>query len=768
MRNLIPIFLVLPFFAMAQEGRIGKVFELVTETKAKTGNFQTYEVFNTETEEAYNNYSTAVEDGVILELNSSKVAALIEENPLEMKLTLPIKSNSETVDLELVQVTIFSSDFRAVTNTGIDVTSQVDMGIHFRGVISGNSNSLVSISVFENQILGFISNNEGNYVIGKLENSVVDHIIYKDTDLKMIQEFKCATEDNSIGYTAEELTYPSDSKDPGDCVNVYIEAGQSVYNAFNGNLANTTAFLTGVFAQSYVLYANDGITLQTSDMFIWTTPDPYNFGTAGEYLDAFEAQTGTFNGDIGHLVEVQNIGGIAWVDGLCQSNSDFSLGFSGFAGTNFNNVPIYSFNVNIIAHEMGHLCGSQHTHACVWNGNNTAIDSCSGFTQGNCPLPGSPPEGGTIMSYCHVDPVGVNFSLGFGPQPTAVILNRIAAVNCLTTCGLIPPTAVCTNYTAQLDANGDVTIVPGDIDGGSFDDIAIVTFAIDIDTFDCNDVGNHNVVLTVTDGDGLSDSCTAVVTVEDNIAPVANCKNITVQLDATGNATILGNQLNDGSTDACGILTYSSNITSFDCSNVGNNPVVLTVTDDNGNSTTCNAVVTVEDSIAPVLICPADSTVEVSTGAQYELPDYFATGAASVIDNCTDPVTVITQSPAVGTLLSVGVHTILLTAEDEYGNQSICDFELTVEEILGVVNNELTSIVLYPNPTNNLVQLSNPQNLAMEALTIYDLTGRLIQSVDLRNMGVERSIDLSGLANASYMVLIQSVESQITKQLIKR
>ena len=86
----------------------------------------------------------------------------------------------------------------------------------------------------------------------------------------------------------------------------------------------------------------------------------------------------------------------------------------GYAGINssYADVPTYSWTVDVIAHELGHLFGSQHTHACVWNGNNTAIDGCY-TTEGNCGNPGEPNKG-TIMSYCHLGP-GKDLSLGFGP-----------------------------------------------------------------------------------------------------------------------------------------------------------------------------------------------------------------------------------------------------------------------------------------------------------------------------------------------------------------
>ena len=92
----------------------------------------------------------------------------------------------------------------------------------------------------------------------------------------------------------------------------------------------------------------------------------------------------------------------------------------------------------VVTHEMGHLIGSRHTHACVWNGNNTAIDGCEGQTEGSCSLPGYPSGGGTIMSYCHLQSVGINFNNGFGTQPGNVIRNTVANANCLTPCGSGP------------------------------------------------------------------------------------------------------------------------------------------------------------------------------------------------------------------------------------------------------------------------------------------------------------------------------------------
>src|SRR5206468_143065 len=121
--------------------------------------------------------------------------------------------------------------------------------------------------------------------------------------------------------------------------------------------------------------------------------------------------------------------------------------------------------------------------------------------------------------------------------------------------------------------------------------------------FDCTNVGTNLVTLTVTDNNGNSSTCTATVTVADPVTPVAVTQDRTVQLDSTGHGSITAAQINNGSTDACGIASLSLDKTSFVVSNVGTNTVTLTVTDNNGNSSTCTATVTVVDAVPPVAVC---------------------------------------------------------------------------------------------------------------------------------------------------------------------
>ena len=156
------------------------------------------------------------------------------------------------------------------------------------------------------------------------------------------------------------------------------------------------------------------------------------------------------------------------------------------------------------------------------------------------------------------------------------------------------PVALCKNATVQLNSSGNGTLSAAQVNNGSTATCGIQSLSVSPSSFTCANVGTQLVTLTVTGINGLSSTCTANVSVVDTVPPVAVCQNITVQLGPNGMASITPSQVNNGSSDACGILSYALSQTNFTCANVGNNTVTLTVTDNNSNTSTCNAVVTVK------------------------------------------------------------------------------------------------------------------------------------------------------------------------------
>jgi HYR domain/Secretion system C-terminal sorting domain/SprB repeat len=126
------------------------------------------------------------------------------------------------------------------------------------------------------------------------------------------------------------------------------------------------------------------------------------------------------------------------------------------------------------------------------------------------------------------------------------------------------------------------------ISGSSGSHVSGSTFAL----------GATTVTYTATDGNSNTGSCTFTVTVLDAIAPTALCNNLTVTLDAFGNASTTVQAVNNGSSDNCTLASVTLNQSTFTCSNVGTSTVTLTATDAAGNNSTCASTVTV---IAPAV-----------------------------------------------------------------------------------------------------------------------------------------------------------------------
>ena len=188
-------------------------------------------------------------------------------------------------------------------------------------------------------------------------------------------------------------------------------------------------------------------------------------------------------------------------------------------------------------------------------------------------------------------------------------------------------------------------------------------------------LGTTEVTLTATDNCGNFTDVTFDVTVEDNTNPVALCQDFTVQLDATGNATITAADVNNGSYDNCSVASVAIDISSFTCADLGSdNQVTLTVTDGAGNTATCISNVTVEDNIAPTFTCPSPVDVQ---GCDGLVPDLIST-IGDEMDNCG--VVTLTQNPLPG--VSIGNNgnsvDVVITATDASGNATSCTVTVTV------------------------------------------------------------------------------------------
>jgi hypothetical protein len=275
---------------------------------------------------------------------------------------------------------------------------------------------------------------------------------------------------------------------------------------------------------------------------------------------------------------------------------------------------------------------------------------------------------------------------GACPQEFTVMRTWIATDNCgnSSTClqmilleDTTAPICQTQNITVSVNGAGTVTILPSQVNNGSSDDCGAVTLAVNPSTFTCDDLGANVVVLTVTDCPGNSSTCTAVVTVEDGGSLEASCQNVTIFVDANGNASVDPADVDNGSGGGCdpGDLEFDLSQTDFNCSDLGPNVVILTVTDEEGNTATCTAIITVVDNIPPTISCPANITVDCHTVTDPNNTSQF--GNATGSDNC--PPAIITETHIIDLSdCNVGTITRTFTATDGSGNTATCTQIVTV------------------------------------------------------------------------------------------
>lgn len=369
----------------------------------------------------------------VLRYNGDAARNLIASAPMFITLAVPSSNGAILLDLERADVLADGFTVRRASDGRV---VEAPAAVHYRGMVQGDPSSVVAISVFDDHLMGLIADGSGERIIGPFEQGPRGQLVlYHERDLLGDLNFACATRE---GEARRPDTRPdlSEGERSTRCVRMYWEAAYDIFQN-KGSVAATVTYITGLFNQSATLFANDGVQVSLLETFVWDVASPYNATSSGGRLSQFGTERTSFNGDLAHLLDYANYGGVAWLSSLCSSTSS-RMAYSGIDAS-FNNVPTYSWSTMVVTHEAGHNMGSNHTHACVWNGNGTAIDGCgpqAGYTEGSCPQAPLPPGGGTIMSYCHlIGGTGINLSFGFGPQPAAVIVDEVNGSGCLLVCG---------------------------------------------------------------------------------------------------------------------------------------------------------------------------------------------------------------------------------------------------------------------------------------------------------------------------------------------
>ena len=204
-------------------------------------------------------------------------------------------------------------------------------------------------------------------------------------------------------------------------------------------------------------------------------------------------------------------------------------------------------------------------------------------------------------------------------------------------------------------------------------------------------VGTTTVTYTFKDAVNNSTTCSFNVTVIDNAPPVAKCKPFTLTL-AGGSGSVTAANIDNGSVDNCGIASRTVTPNTFTCADAGVQPVVLTVTDVNGNSSTCTSMVTVRyKPTCAITVTPSNTTytggvptnIYLGYGPQSACASVAASGGSGFTyswspaanlscTNCFNPLFTPTAP---------GTYTYNVTVTNSNGCSSVCTVTFCVKDV---------------------------------------------------------------------------------------
>ena len=234
------------------------------------------------------------------------------------------------------------------------------------------------------------------------------------------------------------------------------------------------------------------------------------------------------------------------------------------------------------------------------------------------------------------------------------------------------PTITCpANATVECGGSTDPADT-GSATGSDNCSSATITFA-DSSAPGC---GNTEVITrtwTATDACGNQSSCVQTITVVDTTPPTITCP-ANVSGDCNSSTDPGDTGVATGSDTCGGVAITFSDVETPGCGTTTTITRTWTATDDCGNQASCTQTISTGDGVAPVIVCPANATVECGP-ASCTTPD--CTGSATATDNCGDATITFADSSVPG-CSNTEVITRTWTATDACGNQSSCVQTITV------------------------------------------------------------------------------------------
>ena len=600
--------------------------------------------------------------------------------------------------------------------------------------------------------------NGDNYIDPYAKNNINHYIIYKKSDLIDKNPRTCGTKDEEIAPEKKSVQ-KSVTPSVGTQIRIFRfavactgEYAQAATGSANPTVAQTlSAIVTsvnrvnGVYEQEVAVRL---ILVPTETNVIFTNPatDPFN-GNDDAYtlIDESQAQIdaliGNVNYDIGHTFSTGG-GGLAGLGVIC------STGNKGSGITGSPNPVGDPYDIDYVAHEVGHQFGGPHTF-------NATTGSCSGNrSAANAVEPGS---GVTIMAYAGICGTTNNLAPNSIPTFHTKSFQSITTKVQSTTCQVTTPVA---NTAPVVNAGNDYTIpkgTPFKLTGSATDaQNNALTYS-----WEQNDVGpasNWNVPT----GNAAIFRSFVPTTVPYRYFPKLT--------DVINNTTTRGEILPSYARTMEFRLTVRDN--NAGCAGVANDDASIIVDGNSGPFTVTapiiavswegNSTQTITWNVANTTAAPvscANVSILLSTDGGLTYP---TTISASTANDGSETITIPNVNTTQARIMVAGQGNV-------FYNINPINFTINKSLAVSEVKGNKDVFVVYPNPSKGLLNIKFTNSNENYDIMLYDASGRLAFSKlnNILDAGKVGTFNLTHLMTGDYVIKVKTKNMEKTVKWVK-
>lgn len=342
--------------------------------------------------------------------------------------------------------------------------------ISYTGSIESNDDTKIFLNYCGGNLFAYIRSTDGyQYDMVSAptdENPNITHIIVaeqnsKIKNIKDVNPFECLTQDIITESSEQEdlFKYGNElQKDDNKLyeVRIAIDAINSYFQMMSSDYNKAANYIASVMSHvSYIYEENFNVRLYVPYVMIreFADEDPYVIFEYNDFESKLTNMSRLWNGSwddrpenvalifmfaslrdrpSGTMVAGLSYSGVPTRGVLCDTK--YGYGIAGLNG--YYNYPNYNYtwDVNVVAHELGHNFGLPHTHNCYYEPN--MIDTCVTQTKptpiGDACLTGDNiPRPGTLMSYCHIANSTGSVELKFHERERPLVRQAVKKADCL-------------------------------------------------------------------------------------------------------------------------------------------------------------------------------------------------------------------------------------------------------------------------------------------------------------------------------------------------